>query len=71
MSSGLLHYNGCVSGSNTPNCHSYPAKVKKYVEESGNSICGDKGFYDCIAKPFIAGLLGKSAPAPAAVPTTQ
>jgi hypothetical protein len=33
--------------------------VKTYVEKQGNSICGDKGFYDCIARPFIAGLFGK------------
>jgi hypothetical protein len=59
VSSGLLHYNGCVKGSNTPNCHTYPSKVKGYVEKLGSSICGDKGFYDCIAKPFIAGLFGK------------
>jgi hypothetical protein len=63
VSSGLLHYNGCVSGSNTPNCHTYPAKVKKYVEKSGTSLCADKSFYDCIARPFIAGLFGKPAPA--------
>jgi hypothetical protein len=59
LSTGLLHYNGCVSGSNTPNCHTYPTKVKTYVEKSGTSLCGDKGFFDCIAKPFIAGLFGK------------
>lgn len=61
VNSGLLHYNGCVHGSNTPNCHSYPTKVANYVEKEGNTICGDKGFYQCIAKPFIAGLLGKDA----------
>jgi len=59
LGSGLLHYNGCVHGSNTPNCGTYPAKVKTYVEKQGSSICGDKSFYDCIAKPFIAGLFGK------------
>jgi hypothetical protein len=59
LSKGLLHYNGCVKGSNTPNCHTYPTKVKTYVEKQGSSICADKGFYDCIAKPFIAGLFGK------------
>jgi hypothetical protein len=58
-SKGLLRYNGCVRGTNTPNCKTYPNKVKTYVEKSGNSICGDKSFVDCIAKPFIAGLLGK------------
>jgi hypothetical protein len=63
LSKGLLHYNGCVKGSNTPNCHTYPAKVKKYVEKQGSSICGSRGFYECIAKPFIAGLFGKKEPA--------
>jgi hypothetical protein len=63
VTGGLLHYNGCVLGANTPNCHTYPTKVKNYVESSGNSLCGNKTFYQCIAKPFIAGLLGKPAPA--------
>jgi soluble lytic murein transglycosylase-like protein len=25
----LLAYNGCVRGTNTPNCHTYPARVKR------------------------------------------
>lgn len=54
----LLRYNGCVTGSNTPNCRTYPDKVRRYVEASATSICNGRGFYDCIAKPFIAGLLG-------------
>jgi soluble lytic murein transglycosylase-like protein len=54
----LLRYNGCVTGSNTPHCATYPDKVKRYVEASAQSICNGRGFYDCIAKPFIAGLLG-------------
>jgi soluble lytic murein transglycosylase-like protein len=58
-SKGLLRYNGCVRGTNTPNCRTYPEKVGKYVEKMANSICGDKSFADCIAKPFMAGLLGK------------
>lgn len=67
VSSGLLRYNGCVRGTNTPNCRTYPSKVKKYVERQGNSICGDKTFYQCIAEPFIAGLFGRrgAADAPA------
>jgi hypothetical protein len=60
VSTGLLKYNGCVKGTNTPNCKTYPSKVKTYVEKEAMSICGDKSFYDCIAKPFIAGLFGKS-----------
>lgn len=59
LSKGLLRYNGCVRGTNTPNCKTYPAKVGKYVDQAANTICGDKGFLDCIARPFIAGLLGK------------
>ena len=59
LSRGLLRYNGCVRGTNTPNCRNYPSKVKMYVEKQGGSICGGKGFYDCIARPFIAGLFGK------------
>src|SRR6185503_13206058 len=59
LTQGLLHYNGCVHGTNTPNCATYPSKVKTYVEKAGTSLCGDKGFFDCIAKPFIAGLFGK------------
>jgi soluble lytic murein transglycosylase-like protein len=56
--SALLRYNGCVRGSNTPNCKTYPDKVKRYIEASAQSICDGRGFYDCIAKPFIAGLMG-------------
>jgi hypothetical protein len=57
--SALLRYNGCVKGTNTPNCKTYPDKVKRYVEASAKSICDGRGFYDCIAKPFINGLLGE------------
>jgi len=60
LSKGLLRYNGCVRGTNTPNCQTYPGKVKTYVEKQGMSICADQTFYDCIAKPFIAGLFGRS-----------
>jgi hypothetical protein len=65
VSSGLLRYNGCVRGTNTPNCRTYPAKVKTYVERQADAMCGDKSFYDCIAKPFIAGLFGKDTQPPA------
>lgn len=58
VQSGLLHYNGCVLGSNTPNCHTYPSKVMNYVNKLGSSICGSKTFYACIAAPFIKGLFG-------------
>ena len=60
---GLLRYNGCVRGTNTPNCRTYPTKVKNYVERGAESLCGDKTFYQCIAKPFMDGLLGKGSAA--------
>lgn len=56
--SALLHYNGCVRGTNTPRCHTYPSKVRNFVEGQAKSICNGRGFYDCIAKPFIEGLTG-------------
>jgi hypothetical protein len=58
--SALLRYNGCVNGSNTPNCKTYPDKVKRYVEASATSICDGRGFYECIAKPFVEGLFGEA-----------
>jgi soluble lytic murein transglycosylase-like protein len=58
---GLLRYNGCVRGTNTPRCHTYPNKVQKFVERDAQALCGDKNFYQCIAQPFMAGLLGKTS----------
>src|SRR5262249_26114253 len=60
LTRGLLKYNGCVRGTNTPHCKNYPSKVQNYVDKQGRALCGEhKSFYDCIAKPFIAGLFGK------------
>lgn len=58
---GLLRYNGCVRGSNTPNCRNYPDKVQRYVEREGEALCAGKTFYECIARPFMVGLLGGHA----------
>jgi hypothetical protein len=62
----LLRYNGCVNGTNTPRCHTYPSKVQGFVEKQATSICNGRGFYECIAKPFIDGLFsgGKLKPDP-------
>ena len=62
LSKGLLHYNGCVTGSNTPTCHNYPSKVKTYVEKSGGSLCEGQSFYQCIGRPFLAGFFGNRTP---------
>src|SRR5918999_2663689 len=56
---GLLRYNGCVRGTNTPRCHTYPNKIARYVERDAKALCGNKGFYECITRPFVAGLLGR------------
>jgi len=58
---GLLHYNGCVRGTNTPRCHTYPNKVQQFVERDAEALCGNQSFYQCIAKPFMNGLLGRTA----------
>ena len=55
---GLLRYNGCVRGTNTPRCHTYPTKVAKYVERDAKALCGERNFYECIAQPFMKGLFG-------------
>lgn len=58
---GLLRYNGCVRGTNTPRCHTYPTKVQRFVERDAQALCGDQDFYACIARPFMDGLLGRTA----------
>ena len=49
----LLRYNGCVRGTNTPRCHTYPSKVRNYVETLAVSLCEEKGFDLCIARPVF------------------
>jgi Transglycosylase SLT domain len=66
----LLRYNGCVKGTNTPRCHTYPSKVKGFIENQGKSICNGRGFYDCIAKPFIEGFMGTPAADSTAKPSS-
>ncbi len=34
----LLHYNGCVRGTNTPNCQSYSGKVLKYADMAASAM---------------------------------
>jgi hypothetical protein len=58
---GLLHYNGCVRGTNTPRCHTYPNKVQKFVERDAEALCGNQSFYQCIAHHFKAGLLVRTS----------
>jgi hypothetical protein len=50
---GLLRYNGCVKGTNTPTCHSYPDVVRKQVEEVAQSSCAGASFGRCVAQPLF------------------
>jgi soluble lytic murein transglycosylase-like protein len=34
----LLRYNGCVRGTNTPNCHTYPKKVRGYASHAASMM---------------------------------
>jgi soluble lytic murein transglycosylase-like protein len=34
----LLNYNGCVHGTNTPNCTSYSGKVLKYADQAATAM---------------------------------
>jgi soluble lytic murein transglycosylase-like protein len=61
---GLLRYNGCVRGAHTPGCTSYPSKVRTFVERQAEAMCGDKTFYECIARPFLTGLTGRAPAGP-------
>jgi hypothetical protein len=50
---GLLRYNGCVLGTNTKDCHSYPDKVRELVERVAQSTCKGAGFGRCVAQPLM------------------
>ncbi|HEX6626421.1 MAG TPA: lytic transglycosylase domain-containing protein [Gemmatimonadaceae bacterium] len=34
----LLRYNGCVRGTNTPNCHTYSGKVLRFAEQAATAM---------------------------------
>jgi len=40
VSSALQRYNGCVRGTNTPNCHTYSGKVLKFAEQAASQMLG-------------------------------
>ena len=58
----LLNYNGCVSGSNTPDCRAYPAKVQHHVEVSARETCSGRAFQECVALPLWAALRDTTPP---------
>jgi len=38
LEKALLRYNGCVRGTNTPNCHTYSGKVLKYADKAASQM---------------------------------
>ncbi len=58
----LLSYNGCVRGSNTPDCKAYPRKVQRHVERGARATCGGRAFHDCVALPLWAALRDTTPP---------
>lgn len=52
LSKGLLRYNGCVRGTNTRNCHRYPARVRRAVEQYAVAQCSEGGYARCVEEPM-------------------
>lgn len=48
----LLRYNGCVRGTNTPDCRRYPQVVRRRVLRNARTICGGKDFEHCVVTPL-------------------
>jgi hypothetical protein len=48
----LLHYNGCVRGTNTPNCRSYPGAVQRNVIAYAKTTCNGRDFDACVVRPL-------------------
>jgi soluble lytic murein transglycosylase-like protein len=46
----LLNYNGCVRGTNTPTCFSYPDLVRRQVEQGGRTICPTGSAPGCLVR---------------------
>ncbi len=49
---GLLHYNGCVRGTNKNGCRRYPGVVRRMVEQYASVQCGAAGYEGCVAQPL-------------------
>ncbi len=49
---GLLRYNGCVRGTNTKDCHRYPDKVRRAVEEHARAQCTTGNVTECVEQPL-------------------
>lgn len=56
----LLRYNGCVTGRNTPDCHTYPDVVRREVLRSARIICAGRNFDSCVITPLRLGARARS-----------
>lgn len=56
----LLRYNGCVNGTNTPDCRQYPEVVRRRVQRSAGTICAGRDFEACVVTPLRLGSRGSS-----------
>jgi len=52
--SALLRYNGCVKGTVTHDCQSYPDAVRRQVQLAAKSTCRGADFDHCVAQPMWA-----------------
>lgn len=48
----LLHYNGCVRGTNTRDCARYPDVVREQVQQAAKSTCRGADFDHCVVEPM-------------------
>lgn len=48
----LLRYNGCVRGTNTPNCRRYPDVVRRHVLRAAKHSCAGRDFESCVVQPL-------------------
>jgi hypothetical protein len=58
----LLGYNGCVRGTNTPDCRAYPEKVRHHVDSDARTTCAGRAFDQCVALPLWAALRDSAQP---------
>jgi hypothetical protein len=61
----LLHYNGCVRGTNTPDCAKYPDVVRQQVQQSARSTCRGADFDHCVVNPMWLARRDEDRAAPA------
>lgn len=54
----LLAYNGCVHGTNTPGCRSYPDVVRQNVQRSARASCRGLDFKGCVIEPLWVAMRG-------------